>query len=114
MNYQFNLDGIVIPKFLMDDDRYKDIGVMAMFLYGVMLDRFLESIRKGIKDDDNNWYFVMGRQDIADVLKCDVKTAIKIVNELKKYKLINDKRKSRKLSYIYILMNDNVHIGDGE
>jgi hypothetical protein len=87
---QFNF--IRIPKALITDEIFDTLSVNAKMLYGVLLDRMNLSMKNGWIDGDNRVYIHYQISDIMEDLKMARATAVKYMNELEEFGLVEKKR----------------------
>ena len=96
-----------MPKFLIHDEQFSELGSDAKILYMIMRDRHELSIKNNWVDQEGYVYIIYTRESMAKDLNLSNKTVIKAVNELKKYKLIEEKRQGvNKPNLIYVLTLD--------
>lgn len=82
-----------IPKFLFQNEAFKNMTTEAKVLYGLMLDRMSLSRKNGWMDKLNRVYIIYTIEDIMDAIQCGDRKASKLLNELEnQYKLIERKR----------------------
>ena len=87
---QFNF--IKIPKTLIVEDMFSELTVTAKMLYGVLLDRMNLSMKNGWLDEENRVFIHYQISDIMADLKMSKGTAVKYLNELEEFGLIEKKR----------------------
>lgn len=96
-----------LPKWLIHDSRFKGLSGEAKILYSIMRDRNDLSIKNNWVDDDGNVYLIYTRENMMDDLERSKAPVIKMVNELKKYNLIDEVRQGcNKPNLIYVLTVD--------
>ena len=96
-----------MPKFIIHDESFADLGSDAKILYMIMRDRHELSIKNNWVDQDGYVYIIYTRENMMKDLNLSKKTVIKAVNELKKYDLIEEKRQGvNKPNLIYVLTID--------
>ena len=96
-----------MPKFLIHDEQFAELGSDAKILYMIMRDRHELSIKNNWVDQDGYVYIIYTRENMMKDLNLSKKTVIKAVNELKKYDLIEEKRQGvNKPNLIYVLTLD--------
>jgi hypothetical protein len=96
-----------MPKFLFNEE-FSKLSNDAKVLYTLLRDRHELSVKNNWIDDDNNIYLIYTRENIADILNCNIKTARKYLNELIKYGLIDDVRQGLNKPNLIYLMNVTV------
>lgn len=113
---QFNF--IRIPKALITDEIFDTLSVNAKMLYGVLLDRMNLSMKNGWIDGDNRVYIHYQINDIMEDLKMARATAVKYMNELEEFGLVEKKRQGLgRANIIYVksfLVKDNYDEYDRE
>jgi len=100
-----------MPKFLFECEEFKDLSnngkVLsndAKVLYMLLKDRHELSLSNGWLDDNGFVYLIYTRQDMQEIMNVSKNTITKIVNELKKYNLIEEvKQGVQKPNLIYLL-----------
>lgn len=96
-----------MPKFIIHDESFADLGSDAKILYMIMRDRHELSIKNNWVDQEGYVYIIYTRENMAKDLNLSNKTVIKAVKELKKYNLIEEKRQGvNKPNLIYVLTLD--------
>lgn len=79
---------LTIPKILFLNERFRELSNSAKLLYGIFLDRNSLSKLNGWKDGDNRIYIYYTIKNIAQILGCSEKKAMKTLNELENVNLI--------------------------
>lgn len=74
---------IKFPKFLLKDDRLKNLSLEAKFLYSSMLDRQAYAASKNQVDTEGRVYIDYSVEYTCELLQCSKTTAKKIRKELK-------------------------------
>lgn len=98
---QFNF--IKIPKTMITDPMFEDLSVNAKLLYGVLLDRMNLSIKNRWFDDENRVYIIYQVAEIMEDFNFSKKTAVKYLNELVEFGLVEKKRRGLSLpSLLYV------------
>jgi len=93
-----------MPKFLFDCGEFKDLSNDSKVLYMLLKDRHELSLSNGWVDDSGFVYFIYTRKDMQEIMNVSKNTITKIVNELKKYNLIEEvKQGLQKPNLIYLL-----------
>lgn len=77
-----------IPKVLNEDNYYKDLPVMARYLYGVMLDRFKLSKSRNWVNENGEVYFIFKQKELSDLLNVSINSIKKCIKQLKEHALI--------------------------
>lgn len=87
----FSYKNVLVPKELFLNEKYKTMSIESKMLYAIIRDRAYLSYQ-------NNWiedghiFLIITREEIQDLLNISNKTAIKIVKELVKYDLLEERR----------------------
>ena len=98
---QFNF--IKIPKTMITDPMFEDLSVNAKLLYGVLLDRMNLSMKNRWFDDENRVYIIYQVAEIMEDFNFSKKTAVKYLNELVEFGLVEKKRRGLALpSLLYV------------
>lgn len=98
---QFNF--IRVPKLLMHDVAFTELSVDAKMLYGLLLDRMNLSMKNGWFDDENRVYIIYQITEIMDDMNMARGTAVKYLNELEKFGLVEKKKRGLGLpNIIYV------------
>lgn len=98
---QFNF--IKIPKTMITDPMFEDLSVNAKLLYGVLLDRMNLSMKNRWFDDENRVYIIYQVAEIMEDFNFSKKTAVKYLNELVEFGLVEKKRRGLSLpSLLYV------------
>lgn len=85
-----------IPTELFTGEKYKDsLDNNARTLYAILLNRMKLSIVNGWITDDKAVFLIYTRQDIADMMKVCVNTAVKTFKQLRNAGLIHEKRQGQ-------------------
>ena len=93
-----------LPTFLFSD-QFKTLSANAKVLYMLLMDRLIElSEKNGWPNDKNEDYIIMPREEMCKLVGVSMKTVIKVVNELIKFGLLEEKPgKQGKPNQIYLL-----------
>lgn len=105
---QYNF--IKVPKLLVHDKAFAELSVDAKMLYGLLLDRMNLSMKNGWLDEQNRVYIMYPIAEIMEDLNMSKPTAIKYMNELVKFGLVEKKRQGLSKSniiYVKSFMLDN-------
>lgn len=98
---QFNF--IRIPKSMIVDPMFADLSVNAKLLYGVLLDRMNLSMKNRWFDSENRVYIIYQITEIMEDFNFSKKTAVKYLNELEDFGLVEKKRRGLGLpSLLYV------------
>ena len=98
---QFNF--IKIPKAMITDPLFEGLSVNAKLLYGVLLDRMNLSMKNRWFDDENRVYIIYQVAEIMEDFNFSKKTAVKYLNELVEFGLVEKKRRGLGLpSLLYV------------
>lgn len=98
---QFNF--IRIPKSMIVDPIFADLSVNAKLLYGVLLDRMNLSMKNRWFDSENRVYIIYQISEIMEDFNFSKKTAVRYLNELEDFGLVEKKRRGLGLpSLLYV------------
>ena len=98
---QFNF--IRIPKSMIVDPMFADLSVNAKLLYGVLLDRMNLSMKNKWFDSENRVYIIYQISEIMEDFNFSKKTAVRYLNELEDFGLVEKKRSGLGLpSLLYV------------
>ena len=98
---QFNF--IRIPKSMIVDPMFADLSVNAKLLYGVLLDRMNLSMKNRWFDSENRVYIIYQITEIMEDFNFSKKTAVRYLNELEDFGLVEKKRRGLGLpSLLYV------------
>ncbi len=96
-------DYIQMPKWLFNEE-FKSLSNDGKVLYSVLMDRHRLSLSNNWVNDKNEIYFLFSRENMAEMLNCNIKSAIKYFKELLKFNLVEEKRQGiNKPNIIYLL-----------
>ena len=96
---------IQFPKWLMQDSEFSKMSSDAKLLYTVLKDRFKLSAKNHWIDKEGRVFVVCKRESMGKLIQRSKNTVTTVVNELIKYKLIEEKHNGlNKPNYIYLLM----------
>ena len=96
-------DYIQMPKWLFNEE-FKSLSNDGKVLYSVLRDRHRLSVSNDWVNDKNEIYFLFSRENMAEMLNCNIKSAIKYFKELLKFNLVEEKRQGiNKPNIIYLL-----------
>ena len=96
-------DYIQMPKWLFNEE-FKNLSNDGKVLYSVLMDRHRLSVANNWVNDIGEVYFLFTRENMADMLNCNIKSAIKYFKELIKFNLVEEKRQGiNKPNIIYLL-----------
>lgn len=92
-----------IPKVLFTDDRFQRISAEGKVLYGLLLDRVSLSRENGWIDTEGRVYIIFTLTSIRQAMNCAEKSAIKYLQELEAFGLIERiKQGQGKPALIYV------------
>ena len=92
-----------IPKILIVSDYFLDLSTNAKLLYGLLLDRVSLSSSNGWFDEQGRVYIIYTISSIMRDMHCAEKKAVRLLQELEKWKLIEKVRQGQgKPSIIYV------------
>ena len=112
---QFNF--IKIPKTMITDPMFENLSVNAKLLYGVLLDRMNLSMKNRWFDDENRVYIIYQVAEIMEDFNFSKKTAVKYLNELVEFGLVEKKRRGLglpSLLYVKSFIIERDYSGDKE
>ncbi len=93
-----------LPKWLIHDDRFKNISNDARVAYSLLKDRHELSMANDWVDEQGNVYLYYSRENLSEILNCGLKKTIKVMKELKDYSLIEEDRQGQgKTNMIYLM-----------
>lgn len=84
-----------IPKLLFTDERFRSVTNSGKLLYGILLDRNSLSASNGWKDEQERVYVYCTVDNVAELLGCSNKKAMKVLAELEEAGLIERKRQGQ-------------------
>lgn len=87
---QYNF--IKVPKLLVHDEAFTELSVDAKMLYGLLLDRMNLSMKNGWLDEENRVYIIYQIKDIMGDMNMARATAVKYLQELVDFGLVEKKR----------------------
>lgn len=92
-----------IPKFLLDDEKYKNVKFGAKVLYAVALSQNSLSKRNEWKDQNGNTFFYLSLEKSAKLINSTERSISRYLNELSSANLITRKKQGKgKPNLIYI------------
>lgn len=100
-NYRFTQ----MPKFILTDKPYCEMSIGAKLLYLLMFDRVLLSEHNGWKDECDNIFIILTREEAAKLLGVSKNTITKLFNELKNLNLLKEKKQGLNKPHILYLMS---------
>lgn len=71
-----------IPKYLIENEQFREISTDAKLLYGLLLDRLELSIRNNWFDECGHAYTIFTIKDVEDRLNCGHSKAVRLMKEL--------------------------------
>lgn len=89
---------VQIPKVMLVGEEFRALSLEAKVLYAVFLDRTSLSKKNGWRDKQNRNYIIYKLEDIQEDLGFGEKRAIRAINELKQFGLIEKKRRGHGLA----------------
>ena len=94
---------IQMPKWLFNDE-FSKLSNDGKVLYSVLRDRHRLSLANKWVNENGEIYFLFSRENMADMLGCSIKSAIKYFKELLKFNLVEETRQGiNKPNIIYLL-----------
>ena len=92
-----------LPVFLFTSE-FKGLSNDAKVLYALLRGRHELSVENGWENDKGEIYLIMSRESMAELLDVSENTVLKIVNELKKFELVEEERRGQgKTNLLYLL-----------
>ena len=88
---QYNF--IKVPKLLVHDGAFTELSVDAKMLYGLLLDRMNLSMKNGWLDEQNRVYIIYQIKDIMSDMNMARATAVKYLQELVDFGLVEKKKR---------------------
>lgn len=88
---QYNF--IKVPKLLVHDGAFTELSVDAKVLYGLLLDRMNLSMKNGWLDEQNRVYIIYQIKDIMSDMSMARATAVKYLQELVNFGLVEKKKR---------------------
>ena len=96
-------DYIQMPKWLFNEE-FKSLSNDGKVLYSVLRDRHRLSVANNWVNENGEIYFLFSRENMSEMLNCNIKSAIKYFKELLKFNLVEEKRQGiNKPNIIYLL-----------
>lgn len=94
---------IKIPIQLLKNEEYSDLSLDAIVLYGLLFDRLESSKKNGdkFKDENGDFYAVMTRDEIVDLLRVGKNKVPKIKKELIDHGLLEEKNRGSRTTLYY-------------
>lgn len=93
---------IKIPKVFFTEDRFKDLSYGAKILYGLLLERMSLSRKNKWVDEKNRVYIIYTIESIRESFHVSNSTAVKLMQELEEFGLIEKKRRPNAAAMIYV------------
>ena len=84
---------IKVPKLLVHDKAFIGLSVDAKMLYGLLLDRMSLSMKNGWLDEENRVYIIYQIKDIMSDMNMARATAVKYLQELVDFGLVEKKKR---------------------
>ena len=84
-----------IPKALFQEQRFQDLSTDAKTLYGILLDRMSLSVKNEWFDKKGRVFIIFTIEDVKRTLRCADNKATRLLRELKKFGLIERKRRGQ-------------------
>ena len=84
---------IKVPKLLVHDKAFIGLSVDAKMLYGLLLDRMSLSMKNGWLDEENRGYIIYQIKDIMSDMNMARATAVKYLQELVDFGLVEKKKR---------------------
>ena len=84
-----------IPKALFQEQRFQNLSTDAKTLYGILLDRMSLSVKNEWFDKKGHVFIIFTIEDVKRTLRCADNKATRLLRELKKFGLIERKRRGQ-------------------
>ena len=96
-DYYYGVEGeqfsfLIVPKFLIRDERFKGLSSDSVLLYSMMLERMGLSRKNGWLDEENRAYIYYSVENAMEDLKRSKPTVIKVIKELETIGLIERRK----------------------
>ena len=92
-----------LPKFLFEGE-FRKLSLEARVLYAILRDRHDLSVKNQWYNDKHEVYHIMTRENMCELLGVSLKSAIKAVNQLIKFELLQEERRGLgKPNLLYLL-----------
>ncbi|MCR4907763.1 MAG: replication initiator protein A [Lachnospiraceae bacterium] len=96
-DYYYGVEGeqfsfLIVPKFLIRDERFKGLSSEAILLYSMMLERMGLSRKNGWLDEENRAYIYYSVENAMEDLGRSKPTVIKVIKELQTIGLIERRK----------------------
>lgn len=94
---------IKIPTQLLKEEKYSNLSLNAVVLYSLLMDRLESSKKNGdkFKDENGEFYTVMTRGEIVDLLRVGKNKVPKIKKELIDHGLLEEKNRGSRTTLYY-------------
>ncbi len=83
---------VMLPKVMLQDRRFRSLSVESKVVYSLALDRVKLSVKNGWIDDLRRVYIIMTIEEIMEDMDCAKQKAVKLLQELVDFGLIEKKR----------------------
>ena len=84
-----------IPKALFQEQRFQNLSTDAKTLYGILLDRMSLSVKNEWFDKKGRVFIIFTIEDVKRTLRCADNKATRLLRELEKFDLIEQKRRGQ-------------------
>lgn len=108
-DYRLSCSFIALPKDLLLNEKYKDLGANGILLYAALYDRMTASVANGWCDETGKVYIKADTKFAMDVLGCGRNVALKTFQKLIETGLIERVQTGWKnfIIYVKVFMNDS-------
>ncbi|WP_064615239.1 replication initiator protein A [Streptobacillus moniliformis] len=94
---------LTIPRDLIYNEKFKKLSLEAKLMYGLLMDRLKVSIKYNWIDSNGDVYLIYSINEIMQLLSISKPTAVKILKELEKFKMIEKKQQGlQKPNLLYL------------
>lgn len=83
---------VMLPKVMLHDKRFRALSVESKVVYSLALDRVRLSVKNGWMDELRRVYIIMTIEEIMEDMDCAKQKAVKLLQELVDFGLIEKKR----------------------
>jgi hypothetical protein len=96
-----------MPRFLFEGE-FRKLSNNAKVLYSILCEQHELSIKNRLANDDGEVYLIFSRENMCNILNLSRPTVSKVMNELKKFNLIDEERVGLgEANRIYLLKVDS-------
>ncbi|MDY5704404.1 MAG: replication initiator protein A [Lachnospiraceae bacterium] len=88
------IDSYYLPSSLVSSEEYEKLSDSAKILYGILLQKYVNSVREGNCDRSGRVFVTYPQKDMASDLHCSSRNVRYLVSELKQAGLIESIKKN--------------------